>query len=235
VIELQSNLMNYSSMQPEELVRICAEGGHAPEWSEFIRRFHPLITRVAVRTAQIWGESSPSVVDDLVQETYLKLCAEDCRLLRSFQPHQPGAIYGYIKMVTANVVHDHFKASHAAKRGSGRAAEDVEDIGERARKTGARSATDQQTIERSILIQQIDQHLTKSIPSVDLRRNRLIFWLYYRDGLTAKAIASIPGVGLTPKGVESLLLRLTRLVRSGLAGFGDEPDAKKGLRRVESF
>lgn len=214
---------------------MCAEGGHVPEWNEFIRRFHPLITRVVVRTAAVWGESSPFVVDDLVQETYLKLCAENRRLLRTFQAHQPGAVYGYLKVVTANVVHDHFKTARAAKRGSGRAAEDIDVIRGTLGQGTAPAATDQQKIERTILMQQIDRHLTKSIPPGDLQRNRLIFWLYYRYGLTANAIASVPGVGLTPKGVESLLLRLTRLVRAGLAGSGDEPDEGKGVRQVESF
>ena len=33
-------------------------------------------------------------------------------------------------------------------------------------------------------------------------------------GVTAKDIAALPGIGLSPKGVESLIFRLTRLVRN---------------------
>jgi RNA polymerase sigma-70 factor, ECF subfamily len=41
----------------------------------------------------------------------------------------------------------------------------------------------------------------------------VIFWLYYRDGLTARAIAQLPGIRLSVKGVESTIHRLTRRVR----------------------
>jgi RNA polymerase sigma-70 factor (ECF subfamily) len=227
--------MDYSSLQPEELTRICAEEGQAPEWHEFIHRFHPLISSVVVRVAAAWGEATPSVLDDIVQETYLKLCANNRRLLRTFQARQPGAIYGFLKVVTANVVHDHFKTARAVKRGSGKTTEDIESIRANVSQTTAKTEVDQRTIERTILVQQIDRHLRRTIPPEDLRRNRLIFWLYYRHGLTANAIASVPGVGLTPKGVESLLLRLTRMVRAHIANPGDDPDDEKGILPMESF
>jgi len=78
--------------------------------------------RAVVRTTHAWGEFSTSLIDDLVQETYLKLCADDCRLLRNFESRQTDAIYGYLKVITTNLVHDHLKSHHAAKRGSGEAA-----------------------------------------------------------------------------------------------------------------
>jgi RNA polymerase sigma-70 factor, ECF subfamily len=226
--------MDYSLLQTEELVRICAERGEAPEWAEFIRRFHPLIARVVTRTAKRLGESCPAVLDDLVQDTYLKLCADNCRLLRTFRPHHPGAVYGYLKVVAANVVHDHLKHARAAKRGAGKPCQDVDSLAEWSAQTSGRKNRDSETVEHSILMHQVDRQLTKSLPAQDLARCRLIFWLYYRDGLTASAIASLPGVRLTPKGVESMLLRLTRMVRAGLVRLGDEPD-EKGLRELESF
>jgi len=65
----------------------------------------------------------------------------------------------------------------------------------------------------------------------------MVFWLYYRAGFTASAIASLPTVGLTTKGVESLIFRLTRIVRENLAGpLANNPDgAGKGLPQAESF
>ncbi len=44
-------------------------------------------------------------------------------------------------------------------------------------------------------------------------RDRNLFWLYYRQGLTAQAISQIPSIGLSAKGVESAIARLTRLLR----------------------
>jgi hypothetical protein len=51
---------------------------------------------------------------------------------------------------------------------------------------------------------------------VTAERDRQIFWLYHRHGLTAREIASIRYFGLTDKGVESVLVRLTALVKQEL-------------------
>jgi RNA polymerase sigma-70 factor (ECF subfamily) len=202
-----------------------------------------LIARVVVRTAHRWGESSQSVQDDLVQETYLKLCAEDCRLLRTFEFRQPEAIYGYLKVVTTNVVHDHFKRVRAAKRGAGETAQDIESDGIQALSSSKPIYSSQASMERTILLREIDLHLARSISAEELPRSRLIFWLYYRSGLSASGIASLPSIGLTTKGVESALLRLTRLVRRALADpktavkdkKQDSSQDQKGFRQAESF
>src|SRR5580658_950916 len=109
----------YASLSIENLVRRCATS-HSPEaWQEFVRRFHRLIATVTLRTAGRLGDASKQTVDDLIQETYLKLCADDFRILRSFEQQHPDAFTGYIKVVTANVVRDHFKSAHSKKRGAG--------------------------------------------------------------------------------------------------------------------
>ena len=220
-----------SLMPPEELVRACLSSRDATIWQEFIDRFHRLITTTVLRTARQWGETCPDVLDELVQETYLKLCADQCRLLRGFQSRHPGSIFGYLKVVTANVVHDYFKSAHSSKRGAGRPGEALNpDCAANPRQLG--NAGD---IERTILLQQIDRLLARSGPSQE--RDRAIFWLYYGQGLSARAIASLPSVGLTTKGVESALLRLTRHLRVQL---GDNkkwisPLPEKGFRSAESF
>jgi RNA polymerase sigma-70 factor (ECF subfamily) len=235
--------MDYPSIEPTELVRICVRTGQAKAWEEFIRRFNPLIARVVVRTARRWGEFSRPALDDLVQETYLKLCSENYRLLRTFESHQPEAIYGYLKVVTANVVHDHFRATHAVKRGGGEANEDIEVAGLSATCSVQPSQSTQTSVERQILMQEIDRQLVRLVAEDDLQRNRLIFWLYYRSGLSASSIAAIPNIGLTTKGVESALLRLTRLVKAALTEPLGDIEGKKqsssqeqeGFRQRESF
>jgi RNA polymerase sigma-70 factor, ECF subfamily len=235
--------VNYSVMSPEELALVCFQTGDELAWSEFVRRFHPLIARVAIRTARRWRESSPQVIDDLVQDVYLKLYADRLSLSHRFKPSHNDAIFGYLKVFTANLVHDHFKATHAAKRGSGEVAEDLEILGTNVTGSSQASLSNQASIERAILLQEIDQHLARSIPVEDLSRSRLIFWLYYRSGLSASAIASLPNIGLTTKGVESALLRLTRGVRTALAEPKNECSEKpqdfsqdqKGFRQPDSF
>jgi RNA polymerase sigma-70 factor (ECF subfamily) len=198
-------------MSLEELILACSAGGDAAAWEEFVRRFHDLIAGVVVRTARRWDSNSPALVDDLIQETYLKICADRKRLLAEFSPHHPEAFYGYLKVVTANVVHDHFRSSWSQKRGHGMAEAQVDEVGIPAPTGGA------DHVHRDILLREVDDALNSALAESDLKRDRAIFWLYYRFGLTASAIAGLPSVSLTVKGVESVILRLTRLVREQLA------------------
>ena len=70
-----------------------------------------------------------------------------------------------------------------------------------------------QPAEIAILMGQIERCLAKLASEPNFTRDHTIFWLYYRQGLTAKAISKLPGITLSAKGVESTLLRLTRYVK----------------------
>jgi RNA polymerase sigma-70 factor, ECF subfamily len=203
--------MDYAALSAERLILACTQTRDGAAWEEFVRRFHRLIATVALRVARRWGDSSRQVVDDLVQETYLKLCADNFHILRSFKSQHPDAFYGYLKVLTANLVQDHFKAAHSGKRGSGMVdcAADTQITSE----AGAAAKSS----ERGILLQQVDRLLSRLAEGRHLERDRRVFWLYYRVGLTANAIASLPAIGLSVKGVESTILRLTRLLRQELA------------------
>jgi RNA polymerase sigma-70 factor (ECF subfamily) len=223
--------MTYSSLSPEELVQACVQSGDQAAWEEFIQRFNRLISVIVLRTARASGETSNSILEDLIQETYMKLCADRCRLLREFQFEHPNAIFGYIKVVTANVVRDHFKAIHTEKRHA-----DVEAMPLDAAPEVLDEAVGEPSIEREILLRQIDDTLRAETGGRNTERDRLIFWLHYRQGLSARAIASLPSISLTAKGVESILLRLTRLVRAKIAGSQIKgPGIGKGLWSAESL
>lgn len=218
----------YSSISSDQLILVCVSGAATEAWQEFVRRFHRLIATVVLRTAQRWGEVSYEVIDDLVQETYLKLCADDCRLLREFEPRYSGSFLGYLKVITANTAHDYFKAAHSGKRGAGRPNEDLS-----AQLSDILPAPNApQGLERDILLREVDELLSIHACGPNVERDRTIFWLYYQQGLSARGIASLPWVALTTKGVESVILRLTRLVRSEMAaarvliGQGNTPEEK---------
>lgn len=191
-------------------------------WTEFIRRSQPVIAGVVIKTLRRWNRPTPSLVDDLVQEIYLKLFANNARALRRFVCHHENALYGFLKVVAANTVQDHFRCSYSQKRGSGRAEESIDEpanekpdmhtLGE-GRIGAANFASRYDALERRILLREIDAYLKSRTSEPGFMRDYTIFWLYYREGLTAKAIADLAHIGLSIKGVESALLRLTRLVR----------------------
>jgi RNA polymerase sigma-70 factor, ECF subfamily len=195
-------------------VRQCSASRSSEAWEEFVRRFHRLIATVILRTAARLGDSSKQTVDDLIQETYLKLCGEDFRILRRFEQQHPDAFTGYVKVVAANVARDHFKSFHTQKRGFGHLEQIEDDFVPAA---GEDATGSPRSIERAVLIQEINRYLDLCLSGPEQERNRQVFWLHYRVGLSARAIAELPGIGLTTKGVESIILRITKELRDRIA------------------
>jgi RNA polymerase sigma-70 factor (ECF subfamily) len=224
-------------MSAEELIRACAELNDGAAWEEFVGRFRRPINLSIIRTAEQWGQAPQEVVDDLAQETYLKLCADNCELLLEFAAQHPEAISGYIKTIAVNVAHDHFKALHSQKRGSGEVGQFPEASEPKA---AIESSQGQVAIEREVLFNQISECVETCSAGPDQQRDCLIFWLYYQQGMSAKAIAALPTVGLTAKGVESAIFRLTRMVREKIVGWRENQivesaTEEKGLRPAESY
>ena len=130
-------------------------------------------------------------------------------MLRDFQPEAPGRLFGLLKKVAFSVTQDYFRGGLAVKRRAGRETA----LDSYAENTVA-SPEGVPQVDREILIHQIDEHLTAGVEPATGKRDRQIFWLYYRHGMTTRAIAGIPGIGLTQKGVESAIQRMTNHVRT---------------------
>ena len=183
-------------------------------WRAFVAEFNRLIQITVIRTSRRCGRLTPELADDLVQEVYLRLCANDMKVLRDFRSPEPKALYGLIRAVAVTVTLDHFRTWSAEKRGSGD--EPIElDLGI---PVGDPRAA--QAIEQSVLFEEIDRHLAAITPPETLARDRRIFWLYFRQGFTAKDIAAVPGISLSDKGVESTLHRLTQQLKTLFGGKG---------------
>jgi len=212
--------MDPRKLSVKELVSYCLDSQNQDGWNEFVRRFQPLIAGVVTKCVLRRGSHKPAPVDDLAQESFLKLCANNYKALREFDFQHDNAFFGFLKVVAANVVEDHFRGSTSQKRGSGREEEDIEEV-----RTAAPVARNSlQPAELAILMGQIERCLAKLASEPNFTRDYTIFWLYYRQGLTAKAISNLPGITLSVKGVESTLLRLTRYVKVCLTS---PPPSKK--------
>ena len=181
----------------------CADRSDPRAWDEFVRRYGALLERTAFRFAQKYGNPRPELVDDLVQECYLRLCADNSRALRVFQPARPEAEFGYLKVIAANAATDFFR-----RRTRERSDIEWENVPEPEAKN-----TDP---DRKILLEEADACLVRITEGTTQGRDRVVFRLYYMQGFTAQRISEIPSVGLSCKGVESLLGRLSQALRDSL-------------------
>lgn len=205
------------------LIDACCRGDDAA-WRDFTGKFHRLIASVVFRHG---ARAAPQrSAEDLVQEVYLRLCQENFRVLRDLRSKDSNSVAAFVRVTALSVVYDHYRSLLAGKRGGSQTVASYDDlVREVADPSGGQAALD-----RHLLLDQVDRVLKAADVPDDSERNRTIFWLYYRHGLTARAIAGIPAFGLTPKGVESAIQRLSRLVRKALAGGQYAKDSSEGLR-----
>jgi RNA polymerase sigma-70 factor, ECF subfamily len=211
----------YSSLSLKDVVCLCAGPCDDAAWEEFVSRVGKPISLTVMRTASLWGEASRSLVEDLVQVTYLKLWEDGCRLLRDFAIQHPEAILGYVKKAAANATHDYFKHGHSQSSGGGNPHVSTSDVDPEA---GKEVQGSQEKIAFGVFLNELDDHLKRGLTGPDRERDRTIFWLYFRQGMSAKEIASLPTIGLGNKGVGSVIERLKHCIREQILGIGSDSD-----------
>ena len=205
----------YSSLSLKDIVCLCAASSDEEAWEEFVSRVGKPISLTVMRTASLWGDASRSVVEDLVQATYLRLWENGCRLLCDFAIQHPEAILGYLKKTAANVTHDYFKHGHSQSSGGDQPHVSTCDVDPEASQETRGS---QEKITFAVILSEIDDRLEQVLTGPDRQRDRMIFWLYFRQGMSTKEIASLPAIGLTAKGVGSVIERLKCSIRQQIVG-----------------
>ena len=199
-----------------DVLHLCLSSDGQEHWREFVHRTQPLIASVIINTVRRWKEPAPSLVDDLIQETYVKLFANDRKALRSIKNEFENTIFGYLKVVASNVARDHF-------RQPANKADEVE-LDDAILPPGPDG---QQRLEFAHKKEQVRDILETLVSSDTHARDMAIFWFFYEQGYTAKEISMLPNIELTVKGVEAVLFRLTRYVREKL---GAQDSRSKDLK-----
>lgn len=206
--------MDPRKLTDEELVRLLLatrdEDLRADLWVEFWRRFQPVIARtIRRRILRYTRWVDPDWVDNLVQETFLKLLKDDCKALRKFEFWHENAFQGFLKVMAAHVVEDDIRKKNSEKEGGGQPHENIDDLlqppSDRSRGV--------QSMLNNLRMSEIENCLQRRKADPNFVRNHKIFWLYYREGFTALEISQFPDIGFkNVKGVESALLRLIKWI-----------------------
>jgi len=211
----------YSSLPLKDVVCLCAGPCDDEAWQEFVSRVGRPISLTIMRTASLWGNPSRSLVEDLVQGTYLKLWEDGCRLLRDFAVQHPEAILGYVKKAAVNATHDYFKHHYSQSSGGNKPHVSTSDVDP---EVGMDAHGSQDKIAFGVFLNEIDEHLKRGLTGPDQERDRTIFWLYFRQGMSTKEIASLPTIKLGTKGVGSVIERLKHCIREQILGIRSHSD-----------
>lgn len=201
--------MNYQNLAVVELIEHCVVGD-PPAWQEFLRRFRRPIALAVVRTLRRTGSFAPAIIDDLLQDILVSLCANDYAQLRTLAAKYPETLDDMLLRVASNATYDYLRAKVSQKRG-GKHLHLVETETGVIEQIPARDR--EAKIEQNVQLDEIDRLLQRSADSPSGQRDRRIFWLHFQLGMSTHSISRLPSVGLTPKGVESSILRTIKFIR----------------------
>ena len=216
-----SRPIRYSSLSLKDVVCLCAGPRDDEAWEEFVSRVGKPISLTIMRTARRCDEASRSLVEDLVQVTYRKLWEDGCCHLLDFAIQHPEAILGYVKKTAANATHDYLKHVRSQSSGGDKPHVSTSDVDPQA---GNEVHGSEERITFEIFLKEIDEHLKHCLTGPDSERDRTIFWLYFRQGMSTQEITSLPTIGLTAKGVGSVIERLKHDIREQIVGSRSDSD-----------
>lgn len=204
-----------------DLIRRCASSpGDGVLWQEFVRRFDDFLRLSAIKLLGISGHPGMrkwlEIVEDIVQEVYVRLLKDQCKALNEFRGKKEEAIFPYLYSITGRVISNYFRARRAQKRSPVEKSLDETIYGDNgdyqlgtAILPGSLQMSEAE-LGLAELQDEINCLLDQILRGSNKSRDKLIFQLFYYDNLTSEEIAQIPGIELNPHGVEVVLSRIRR-------------------------
>ncbi len=126
-----------------------------------------------------------------------------------------------MEKTAANAAHDYFKHGHRQSSGGDEPHVSTSDVDP---EVGREAHGSEERIAFGIFLNEIDEHLKRCLTGPDQERDRVIFWLYFRQGMSTKEIASLPTIRLGTKGVGSVIERLKHGIREQILGSRSDSD-----------
>jgi hypothetical protein len=196
----------WPGISDRNLVELCLERNE-DAWVELLRRYHLLILKVSSRTIRRWFRPTPSLLDDLLKDVLVKICANEFRVLRELEWRHEGTLRGLLQVVSSTVAQDYLRRCLTLSR-SLHLEQQLEEFVHDRQVKDPYSA-----VEHKILLRQLAGRLAQLIPREPNRtRDIAMFLLYFGYRVTAAELARLYHLGT--KTVESKLLRLSRLARA---------------------
>jgi len=224
--------VDLSDVSNVQLVRLCGrEPDNGLAWDEFVNRFNQYIILSVIRVLsaksarppRLEKNEPPELVRDLVQDVYLGLLQNGGQALKRFQGRYENSIYVYLAKIVTTVVMDHLREQWADKRAA--QAISLSELfaqenspPDRAQPQLAVSGTTytEYQFDEQVTIDDVTHRLDHLLEGEQKQRDILIFLLHVFDGLTTSDIACQKGLGLTQRGVASVLRRTKQKLREAI-------------------
>lgn len=206
----------------------CAQSANNQiAWREFIRRFDRHIKLTVIRaykyvaiSAKTKQNISKEEVRDLVQDVYIRLVRNNCKLLKNFRPSNNGSIYAYLTLTSASVVKDYFKKTGRLKRrGSLLSICEELDSPQASCIMNNRLASftftnpEEQIIAKDLL-GKLEEHYSSVNSKGNNRIKEMIFKLYFLKGMSIKDISRINGLNVSLNNINTIIWRMRKEIKN---------------------
>jgi RNA polymerase sigma factor (sigma-70 family) len=203
-----------------ELIALCRS--NSPDvWDEFINRFHRYITVCVFRETR----NSKLDTSELIQEVFLKLFANDQKILRDFQGTTEDSVFVYLATVVHSVVKDQIRREIAKKRSA--IVVELDKPVNREQEISlidilpATSETSPDIMfEERIILKTLKELLKSALSGPNAVRDTIIFNLHIINGLSASEIAELPNIGLNTNNIQTIITRTKEKLKEVLAKKG---------------
>jgi RNA polymerase sigma factor (sigma-70 family) len=204
--DILAQKMDYSGCSLQEVAKACLEPGNEEAWCELLRRTQPVLSGAVRRACLGYGLDPYQYSDDLVQAVYVKLLEKSFKLLKTLASGDDQFILRYLRVVASNRVADLCRELRNKKQNLF-VTDSLESL--------SQELPDHKTTDANmtLLLDKVDRILSDILSGPNAGRDKAVFWLYFRHGLTAGQAAAAPGIGLSESDVEVLLRRLIRALR----------------------
>jgi RNA polymerase sigma factor (sigma-70 family) len=175
------------------------------------------------RGVDIDSGTVPELLEDLTQEVFVRLVQGDRRALARFQGLNEHSIFTYLSTISVNIVRDHFKALRAKRKP--RRGSSIQDPlrtadGPMATATLGDVLASQEpgpdTVAENMELRRRLHEAVDEASGDCSGRDRLIYQLYFVEGLTIAEISAIRSVRLSPSGVEKRVRKIRKTVQKKL-------------------
>ena len=205
-----------STAQAGQLVRRCAHERDEESWKEFERLFRSKLLLAIRLTKQKLGRSLQVGDDeDLLQDVYCRLLSRDGINLTRCRADDAPQVVAYLQRIARSVVLDRGKAAAAEKRG----AYQVVDFPAECEADLAELAVEGRPDPESELIARERKQLffarcREFVGPKNPRRDLLVLYLAFFEGMTSREIVERLGSGTTVTGIDSLIYRVRGRLRA---------------------
>jgi len=193
--------MDIKNISLRELLEYCLlKEEDQDAWREFDQRVRPTIRGVVAKRLRSCRVSQTNeLVGEVTNDTFVKLFNHERRALRKDWVDDD-SIFKFVKVVGRSAAIDWLRKNKMLK--------DTDELND---SYELRSRPAPNPAEEEILREQVDRCLQTLASDPNFKRNRAIFWLFYRQGFHDSEIAAL--VKLPTKTVQNILQKYVRVVK----------------------